>query len=226
MKNTMNKYGVRFLGKASLLALLAGVAAACLTEVSHSEAEDEALAVCRAEVCLEDQISLAGTYNVNNIVSTGDNWWIGMTNNTGNQTLVEWLEKYCAALGMQAGCFGTHGSPGGSMQVTPNACALDGVKGPKLVLFICSAAAPDGDKPSTLDWFMKKKCSKKSDVFGCSGTLWVFKPNATGGGLKAFCQGKWQNGDGDNKPPFTGIEWGEGDSAPAGEDWQSLCSAN
>lgn len=217
-------HGGLFLGTACLLASLSGVGAC--TEIStQSVDEAEAIAICKAEACIEEieteNVADPETLNAGNIIKTGDNYWIGMTDNAANQTLAGWLEKYCGALNDKAGCFGTHGSPGGGLQVTPSACQISAVKdGPPYMLFICSAAAGPN---SALDYFVGKTCAKPADVYGCDGTLWVFKPKADGTGLKAHCQGNWKNGSGNATPPFTGIEWTAGDTAPAGEDWQSLC---
>jgi hypothetical protein len=223
---TLRDRGARYLGVAGLLVALAG-AGACTTSDKQSRDVDPIIAQCKAEICIEEAASsnVAEISNeAGNIISTGDNWWIGMTDTPGNQTLVGWLEQYCQALDDQAGCFGTHGSPGGGLQVTPSACQINAVNdGPPYVLFICSAAAGPN---SALDWFINQTCAPRGDVYGCSGTLWVYNP-AGAMGLTAYCQGTWQNGNGASTPSFpgSGINFTQGMGAPAGTDWMAICGS-
>jgi hypothetical protein len=181
-------------------------------------ADRDLLARCAVEACADQTLR----DDRKNIIKTGENYWIGMVENDANKALADWMEKYCQALKMKAGCFGTHGSANGELQVRPCGMEISALKGgPPYLLLICSGAAGTG---TAVDWFATQTCSKKAQVFGCDGTIWIRDP-ANAEGKRAYCQGKWRNGDGVATPDFqgSGISFPQGEALPVDGGWMSIC---
>src|SRR5688572_9094 len=99
---------IRCLRSLGLLLLLLLLSAACSRDVEGGATQD--LAACALEcvaTATPEEIGGVGDEEPNEekkqIILTGDNYWIGMVDNTANQRLTKNIEQYCLALADHAG---------------------------------------------------------------------------------------------------------------------------